>query len=131
LADDHQTDLGLGTGAALRLAGEPGCSGTLLDFPSVPVTAVGTSRDTEVEAFIDGGAMPDPMTSLRDSTNVLGAALTLWADRDTAQDKAAAKRAGRTAVDAIDALLRDLYLLRGSLVREIRHASGAPPGQVA
>jgi len=75
--------------------------------------------------------MPDPMTSLRDSTNVLGAALTLWADRDTAQDKAAARRAGRTAVDAIDALLRDLYLLRGSLVREIRHASGTLPGQVA
>ena len=75
--------------------------------------------------------MPDPMTSLRDSTNVLGAALAQWADRDTAQDKAAARRAGRTAVDAIDALLRDLYLLRGSLVREIRHASGALPGQVA
>lgn len=70
--------------------------------------------------------MSDTMTSLRDRTSVLGAALAQWADRDTAQDKAAAKRAGSTAVDAIDALLRDLYLLRGSLVQEIRQAAAAP-----
>ena len=33
-------------------------------------------------------------------------------------------------MDAIDALLRDLFLLRGRLVQEIRHG-GAPRGQVA
>ena len=75
--------------------------------------------------------MSDPMTSLRDRTSVLGAAIARWAERDTVQDKAAAKRAGNTAVDAIDALLRDLYLLRGRLVQEIRQATDAAPSRVA
>jgi hypothetical protein len=66
--------------------------------------------------------MSDPTASLRDRTGILGAALVQWADRGTARDKAAARRAGSTAVDAIDALLRDLYTLRGRLVREIRQA---------
>jgi hypothetical protein len=68
--------------------------------------------------------MSDPMTSLRDRTGVLGAALTQWAERDTAQDTAAARRAASAAVDAVDALLRDLYLLRGRLVQEVRQADG-------
>jgi hypothetical protein len=66
--------------------------------------------------------MSDSMTSLRERTSVLGAALGQWADRDTAKDKSAARRAGSTAVDAIDALLRDLFVLRGRLVQEIRQA---------
>jgi hypothetical protein len=75
--------------------------------------------------------MSDPMTSLRDRTSVLGVALVQWADRGTARDKAAARRAGSTAVDAIDALLRDLYALRGRLVREIRQADDARRRRVA
>ncbi len=75
--------------------------------------------------------MSDPMTSLRDRTSVLGVALVQWADRGTARDKAAARRAGSTAVDAIDALLRDLYLLRGRLAREIRQADDASRRRVA
>jgi hypothetical protein len=75
--------------------------------------------------------MSDPMTSLRDRTSVLGVALAQWADRGTARDKAAARRAGSTAVDAIDALLRDLYLLRGRLTREIRQADDASRRRVA
>ena len=75
--------------------------------------------------------MSDPVTSLRDRTGVLGVALTQWADADAAQDKAAARRAASAAVDAIDALLRDLYLLRGRLVQEIRQADGAPRPWVA
>ena len=76
--------------------------------------------------------MSDPMTSLRDRTGVLGAALAQWADGDAAQqDKAAARRAASAAVDAIDALLRDLYLLRGRLVQESRQANGAPRPRVA
>ncbi len=75
--------------------------------------------------------MSDPMTSLRDHTGVLGVALGQWADRGTARDKAAARRAGRTAVDAIDALLRDLYVLRGRLAREIRQADDAVGRRVA
>ena len=75
--------------------------------------------------------MNDPMTSLRDRTGVLGVALAQWADGDAAQDKAGARRAASAAVDAIDALLRDLYLLRGRLVQEIRQADGAARRQVA
>jgi hypothetical protein len=75
--------------------------------------------------------MIDPMTSLRDRTSVLGAALAQWADEATAQDKAAARRAGSAVVDAIDALLRDLYVLRGQLIRQIREATDAARSRVA
>jgi len=75
--------------------------------------------------------MSDPMTSLRDRIGVLGVALAQWADGDAAQDKTAARQAASAAVDAIDAVLRDLYLLRGRLVQEIRQADGAPRPRVA
>jgi hypothetical protein len=75
--------------------------------------------------------MSDPMASLRDRTGILDVALVQWANRGTARDKAAARRAGSTAVDAIDALLRDLFLLRGRLVREIRQADDAARCRVA
>jgi len=75
--------------------------------------------------------MSDPTTSLRDRTGVLSVALAQWADGHAAQDQAAAMRAASAAVDAIDALLRDLYLLRGRLVQEIRQAGGGPHPRVA
>ena len=75
--------------------------------------------------------MSDLMTSMRERTSVLGAALAQWADRSTAKDQAAARRAGHTAVDAIDALLRDLFVLRGRLVQEIRQADDAARRHVA
>lgn len=70
--------------------------------------------------------MGDPTASLCDRTSVLCTALAQWADRDKERDKTAARRAGSSAVDAIDALLRDLYLLRGRLVQEIRQAAERP-----
>ncbi len=75
--------------------------------------------------------MSDPIANLRDSTGVLGVALVQWADRNSAPDNAAARRAGAAAVDAIDAMLRDLFVLRGRLVQEIRQADGAAGGRVA
>ena len=75
--------------------------------------------------------MSDPTASLRDHTGILDLALAQWANRSTEPDKAAARRAGSTAVDAIDALLRDLFLLRGRLVREIRQADGAAHCRIA
>jgi len=75
--------------------------------------------------------MSDPMISLRDRSAVLGVALAQWADGEAAQDKTAARQAASAAVDAIDAVLRDLYLLRGRLVQEIRQADGAPRPRVA
>jgi hypothetical protein len=65
------------------------------------------------------------MTGLHDQVGVLGAALAQWDDRDRAADKAAARRASITAVGAVDDLLRQLYVLRGRLVREIRAADDA------
>jgi hypothetical protein len=75
--------------------------------------------------------MSDPVASLRERTGILSAALEQWAGQATAPDNATAQRAASTAVDAIDALLRDLYLLRGRLVQEIRQAGGAARRQVA
>ncbi len=75
--------------------------------------------------------MSDLMASLRDRAGILDVALVQWASRGTEPDKVAARRAGSTAVDAIDALLRDLFLLRGRLVREIRQADGAARCRVA
>jgi hypothetical protein len=74
--------------------------------------------------------MSDPTTSLRDRTSVLAAALAQWAEPETEPDEAASRRAAVSLVDAIDGLLRDLYLLRGSLVQQIRHADG-PQSRVA
>jgi hypothetical protein len=75
--------------------------------------------------------MSDPMANLRDSTAVLGVALVQWADRSTAPDQSAARRTGAAAVDAIDAMLRDLFVLRGRLVQEIRQADDAARRRVA
>jgi hypothetical protein len=75
--------------------------------------------------------MSDLTASLQDRTGVLGVALVQWADRNNAADKAAARRAGAAAVDAIDAMLRDLFLLRGRLVQEIRQADDAAGRRVA
>ena len=75
--------------------------------------------------------MTDPMASLRERTGILGDALVQWAERDTAGDHAAARRSGTTAVDAIDAMLRELFVLRGRLVQEIRRADDAARRRVA
>ena len=81
--------------------------------------------------------MSDPVASLRERAGVLTAALEQWAGQATAPDQAgaldqaAARQAASTAVDAIDALLRDLFLLRGRLVQEIRRGGGAARPQVA
>jgi hypothetical protein len=75
--------------------------------------------------------MSDPTTSLRDRTSILDAALAQWAEPDAAPDDAAIRRAAVNLVDAIDGLLRDLYLLRGRLVQQIRHADGLTHPRVA
>ena len=79
----------------------------------------------------EGGVMSDPVASLRERADVLTAALEQWAGQATTPDQAAARQAASVAVDAIDALLRDLFLLRGHLVQEIRRDGGAARPQVA
>ena len=75
--------------------------------------------------------MSDPMADFRDRTGTLDLALAQWTDGGAAQDKAAARTAASTVVDAIDALLRDLFVLRGRLVQEIRQADNATRGRAA
>ena len=81
--------------------------------------------------------MSDPVPSLHERVGVVTAALEQWTGQSAtpgqavAPDQAAARQAASTAVDAIDALLRDLFLLRGHLVQEIRHGGGAARPQVA
>ena len=71
-----------------------------------------------------------PMTGLHDQAGLLGVSLAQWSYRDTAVDKAAARRAASTAMGAIDDLLRQLYALRGQLVSEIRTADDAAAARV-
>ncbi len=75
--------------------------------------------------------MSDLAASLRDRTGVLCEALAHWADPGTCRDQAAARRAGHNALDAIDALLRDLYVLRGRLAQDIRHTDDAARSRAA
>jgi hypothetical protein len=75
--------------------------------------------------------MSDLTASLRDRTGILCAALVQWADPGISRDKAAARRASHNAIDAIDALLRDLYVLRGRLAREIHQSDDAAASRVA
>lgn len=49
--------------------------------------------------------------------------LALWSHRT--EPDAFARRCASDAVDAIDTMLRNLYLLRGQLTREIREADDA------
>jgi hypothetical protein len=70
----------------------------------------------------------DPAAALRDQLDLLGVSLAQWEDRDRAVDRAAARKAGSAAVEAIDGMLRHLYMLRGQLTREIRQSDDAAIG---
>ena len=63
--------------------------------------------------------------SLKESAGALAAALGEWATRDDTVPQPEVREAANTAMDAIDAMLRELYLMRGRLVSEIRDADDA------
>ena len=65
------------------------------------------------ETYDVHGKLEDPM-------GVMAVALAQWETRDDAKPQPEIRRAASTAVDAIDAMLRELYLMRGRLVSEIR-----------
>jgi hypothetical protein len=69
--------------------------------------------------------LADVAGQLEDRAEELGFALGEWAYRDSAADRAAARRAANRAMDAIDAMLTQLYALRQALVSEIRDADDA------
>ena len=60
----------------------------------------------------------------------LGAALALWATRDDSKAQPEVRQAANTAMDAIDAMLRELHTAREALVGEIRQADDANAARV-
>ena len=66
----------------------------------------------------------EPLPGLRDSLSVLEPALATWNAR-TGYGTAAERRAASTAIEAVDSMLRSLYLIRGRLVREASEADAA------
>lgn len=57
---------------------------------------------------------------IEDQNGTLGFALAQWAARDDSKGDADARHAGNTAMDTIDAMLRELHSLRSRLTGEIR-----------
>jgi len=57
---------------------------------------------------------------LDEQNGILGVALAQWAGRDDSKAHPEERRAANTAIDAIDAMLRELHQLRARLVSEIR-----------
>jgi hypothetical protein len=64
-----------------------------------------------------------PLSALRDRVDELGTWLGIWNNRK--EPDAQARRCASDAVDAIDAMLRDLHLVRQQLLSEIREADDA------
>ena len=56
---------------------------------------------------------------------VLAVALAQWAARDDSEPDPEARQAANTAMDAVDAMLRELHELRARLVAEIRASDDA------
>jgi hypothetical protein len=64
--------------------------------------------------------LTDTAARLENLSGVLAVSLAWWADRENARDKAAARRAANTAVDAIDGMLAGLHAARQQMLAEAR-----------
>jgi hypothetical protein len=64
-----------------------------------------------------------PLSAIREHAENLGTWLAIWEARK--EPDAFARRCASDAVDAIDAMLRELYQVRGHLTSEIRQADDA------
>ena len=67
----------------------------------------------------------DFTSRLHEHNGVLGVALAQWMARDDSKAQPAIRQAANTAMDEIDAMLRELHTLRGQLVSEIRDSDDA------
>ena len=65
----------------------------------------------------------EPLLALREHIENLATWIAIWEARQ--EPDAFARRCASDAVDAIDAALRELYLIRGRLTSEIRQADDA------
>ena len=72
----------------------------------------------------------DVYAKLEDLTGVLSVALGQWEDRDDSKGLAGVRRAANTAIDAIDAILGELYALRSRLLDEMRDSDDATAARV-
>jgi hypothetical protein len=63
--------------------------------------------------------------AIRQQLGQLGTALALWNTRDDSRPCPEARRAASAAVDAIDAMLRELHAVRARLITEIRQSDDA------
>jgi len=70
-------------------------------------------------------AIGDLAAPLGDELGVLNVNLAIWMARDDSKADPGAREAANTAVDAIDAMLRELHAMRSRLVTEIRAADDA------
>ena len=59
-----------------------------------------------------------PLTALRNHVEDLGTLLGIWCNRK--EPDAHARRCANNAVDAVDAMLRELHLVRQQLIGDIR-----------
>jgi hypothetical protein len=82
----------------------------------------GCSSGVLLRAVVTVTASPydEPLSQIREHVENLAAWIAVWEHR--AEPDAHARRCASDAVDAVDAMLTDLYLVRGRLVSEIRWA---------
>src|SRR6266567_8903796 len=62
---------------------------------------------------------------LDDQVRVLAAALSAWQGSDDTRPQPEVRRAANTAMDAIDAMVAELYAMRSRLVTEMRASDDA------
>jgi hypothetical protein len=67
---------------------------------------------------------------INERAGALGAALAVWATRDDSRPQAEIRQAANTAMDAIDAMLTDLYRARAALAGEMRASDDATAARV-
>ncbi len=70
-------------------------------------------------------AIGDLAAPLDEELGVLNVNLAIWMARDDTRPQPEAREAANTAVDAIDAMLRELHAMRSRLASEIRQADDA------
>jgi hypothetical protein len=68
----------------------------------------------------DGG-----LSALRTNAGNLAVAVAIWEARQEGKPDAHARRAGSDAIDAVDAMLRELYTIRQQLISEVQQADRA------
>jgi len=79
---------------------------------------------------IQTGQPYDVHAKLEDAMGVLAIALAQWEERLAGGPAPEARRAANTAMDAIDAMVRDLHEIREQLTGEIRDADDATAARV-